>query len=275
MGLLEYRKNTTRVFSEFYCHCHSVYEIYYFITGDCDIMIEGNVYKLTPHTLILLAPGVLHGIQVNSPKPYIRTVLYLTLNDLMPERLHLLTNLIPNIKKNPNEVFIYEHIQKFELDRFFYNLKQIEGQPADIKNLLQPIYNEALIAQIILVSRTTKSNNKRFQGDHRIAEIVNYINLHLAQPLTLDSLSNEFFISKNYLNKLFKQHLGMTIIEYIRYKRVILARQYILQEHDTAINAALRVGFTDYSSFYRTYMKYMGTSPREDMMTGTALEKMI
>lgn len=265
MGLLEYQKKTNRVFSEFSCHCHSVYEIYYFMNGDADIMIEGNVYKLTPHTLILLAPGVLHGIQVNSSQPYIRTVLYLKPEDVIPERLHLLTNIVPDIKKSPGEVFIYEHTQDYELDRFFYNLKQLENQPADIKETLEPIYNEAIIAQILLIYRTLKPNSNKFEADNRITEIVNYINLHLTQPLSLDFLSNHFFISKNYLNQLFKQYLGTTIIEYIRYKRVVLAKQYIVHEKESAMNAALRVGFTDYSSFYRTYMKYMKTSPRKDM----------
>jgi AraC-like DNA-binding protein len=38
-----------------------------------------------------------------------------------------------------------------------------------------------------------------------------------------------------------------------------------MQKGASAMDAALQCGFTDYSSFYRAYVKYAGTSPRSDM----------
>lgn len=263
MAIVEYQKKTNRIFSEFACHCHSVYEVYYFISGDCDIMIEGKVYKLKPHSLILLAPGVMHGIQVNSTDDYVRDVIYIMTKDVIPERLHMLTGMIPDIRKNPNKAFIYEHAEDFGLDQFYYNVHKMKFETKEMRDLLEPVFIEALIAQINLLCLTLKSTKEEIKTDDRINEIVHYINVHLTEPLSLDQLSNQFFISKNYLNKLFKQYLGTTVIEYIRYKRVVIARQYMLQDGDTAMNAALRVGFADYSSFYRTYIKYIKVSPKE------------
>lgn len=40
----------------FEVHYHSCYEIYYFLKGDADYMVEGREYHLTPHSLILLSP---------------------------------------------------------------------------------------------------------------------------------------------------------------------------------------------------------------------------
>lgn len=263
MAVVEYQKKTNRVYSEFGCHCHSVYEIYYFIDGDADIMIEGKVYALTPHTLILLAPGVMHGIQVNSDVDYIRDVIYITTKDMMPERFHTLTSIVPDLKKTPSEVFIYEKTHAYHLDQFFFNINRLKEEPQDMKAMFEPVFIEALIAQINLLCRNLKSSTANYKTDSRITEIVKYINAHLTEHMSLNMLSEKFFLSKNYLNKLFKQYLGTTVNEYIRYKRVVVARQHMIQDGENAMTAAMNVGFTDYSSFYRTYTKYIKSSPHD------------
>lgn len=265
MIVLEYQKKTNRIFSELECHCHSVYEIYYFISGDAEIMVEGKIYKLTPHSLVLIAPHMLHGIQVNSDADYVRTVLFLTAkDDMLPEHAHLLTSIMPDHTKYPEHEFFYEHTEAFRLDEFFYNIKQLETQPAEVREMLEPLFTEALIAQLNLLCRTLKPSSINNTAPDKVLEIINYINVHLAEDLTLDSVANHFFISKNYLNRNFKQYLSTTVMEYIRFKRVIMAKQYIY-EGESAMNAALRVGFSDYSSFYRTYVKYLNTTPRDSL----------
>lgn len=265
MSLVEYHKKTNKIFSEFGCHFHNAYEIYYFICGDADIMIEGKIYKLLPHSLVLLAPGILHGIQVNSTKDYIRNVLYISNKDVIPERLYTLTNIVPDIRKDPSKAFIYEHTEAFRMDQFYYNIFQLETQPKEFRKTFEPIFNEAFLAQLNILCCALKPADAEFRTDNKVTEIVQYINQHLAEPLSLDQISSHFFISKNYLNKLFKQYLGTTINEYIRYKRVAIARQYMIQDGDSAMTAALRVGFSDYSSFFRTYKKYIKSSPRDDL----------
>lgn len=265
MSLVEYHKKTNRIYSEFHCHCHSVYEIYYLISGDVEIKIEGKVYKLAPHSIVLLAPGVLHGIQVNSTNDYIRNVLYITNKDLIPERLHTLTSIIPDIRKDPGKAFIYEQTQAFHMDQFYFNLFQLFSQPKEVQEMFEQTFNEAFIAQLNILCCTLQPKKMEKRFDNKISDIVNYINIHLTDPLSLEQIASKFFISKNYLNKLFKQYLGTTVIEYIRYKRVIIARQYILQDGESAMNAALLVGFSDYSSFYRSYRKYIKSSPRDDL----------
>lgn len=53
-------------------------------------------------------------------------------------------------------------------------------------------------------------------------------------------------------------------MDYLIYKRVIMARQLILNGH-TASDAAAQSGFGDYSTFYRAYKKLMHHAPSEDL----------
>lgn len=260
MPHLEYQKKSNRIYSELECHFHNVYEIYYFISGDADIMVEGKIYHLKPHSLLVLAPHVLHGIRVNSREDYVRYCLFIEPEDIIAERLHLLVNLLPDAKKNPSREILYENTQDFRLEQFFYNLKQLEDQSPDVKATLEPVFTEALVGQLYLIS-TILHPSTVHRTPSKISEIVNYLNAHISEHLTLDSVADQFFISKNYLNRTFKEVIGTTVIEYIRFKRVILAKQLMI-DGESAMNAALRVGFSDYSSFYRAYTKYMKDSPR-------------
>lgn len=261
MYVVEYQKRSTSVYSEFEGHCHTVYEIYYFIDGDAEIMVEGKIYPLTPHTLFLIPPNVLHGIQVNSRSEYVRDVLYLSPDDLIPDRRHFLTSLMPEQKKNPKQELIYEHTEAFHLDSFFGNLKNLNEQPSEVREMLAPVFTEALLSQIYLLCRTLKPTAFINHMPEKMMEIIGYVNSHLTEHQSLDKISSRFFISKNYLNKLFKQYLGTTVMDYVRYKRIILAKQSI-QAGESAMDAALQSGFSDYSSFYRSYVKYEGLSPR-------------
>ena len=261
MSHLEYYKKTNRIFSELECHFHGVYEIYYFVSGDAEIMVDGKIYKLSPHSLILLAPNVYHGIQVNSVADYIRYVLFVTPNDISPERMQILTNIMPNHKKNPGQEIFFENIEAFHLEHFFWNLKQLETQPNELKETMEPIFVEALLAQINLIYATQKPSSVQYHTPSKIMDIINYINSHLSDPLSLDIVADHFFISKNYLNKNFKQYLGTTVAEYIRFKRVILAKQF-MNNGESAMDAAMQAGFSDYSTFYRSYVKFMKTAPK-------------
>lgn len=258
---LEYNKISNRVYSELDGHCHSFYEIYYFISGNARLMVEGKLYNLTPHSLFLLAPNVYHGIDIRSRADYIRHILYITPQDLLPERRHLLTDVAPDHKKNPHLSIVYEHTEAFHLEEFYRNIKQLETAPPNLRQSLEQVYAEALLAQVNLLCRTLKPSTFVSRTPDKISEIIDYLNLHLTEPHTLDSIAAHFYISKNYLNKTFKKYFDKTVIEYIRYKRVILAKQY-LQNGESAIDAALQSGFSDYSTFYRSYVKYEGDSPR-------------
>lgn len=263
MYVVEYQKRSTNIYSEFEGHCHTVYEIYYFIDGDAEIMVEGKIYPLLPHTLFLIPPNVLHGIQVNSRAEYARDVLYISPDDLIPDRRYFLTSLIPDLRKNPRQELIYEHTEAFHLDSFFYNLKCLDDQQPEVREILAPVFSEALLSQIYLLCRTLKPAAFINQMPEKMTEIINYVNAHLTEHLSLDAIASTFFISKNYLNKLFKQYLGTTVMDYVRYKRIILAKQHI-QAGGSAMDAALQSGFSDYSSFYRSYVKFEGKSPRRN-----------
>ena len=81
------------------------------------------------------------------------------------------------------------------------------------------------------------------------------------KELSLDLLAKEFFVSKYHIAHVFKDHLGMSIHQYITKKRLALCREALLG-HQKIAETIASFGFKDYSSFYRAFKKQYGISPK-------------
>ncbi|MBE5874002.1 MAG: AraC family transcriptional regulator [Lachnospiraceae bacterium] len=245
-------------------HCHDVYEIYYFVSGDADYLVEGREFHLTPHSLILLSPYVLHSVKVNSSESYIRSCIFFRPEELLPERRSFLLSCFPGHSgyETQQEIF-FENTQNFGLETYFRNIAYLSEQPDSIQKQYYPIMLEALLSQIHLMSQVLHPSKIKVSPTDKIGHIISYLNDHISENITLDTLSNRFYLNKYYLNRAFKKATGTTVMNYVTYKRMVLAKQYILNG-DTAYEAAEKVGFSDYSAFFRAYKKVLGHSPSTD-----------
>ena len=130
---------------------------------------------------------------------------------------------------------------------------------------LKEIAAEAGVS-ISTVSRVINKNSTKVASPEvqtRIREILQYVNRHLYEELTLDELCRQFYISKTQLGRLFRAATGSTAWDYILVKRLIRARQLILSGVSIT-EASVCCGFRDYSTFYRAYKKRYDTSPTAD-----------
>ena len=78
----------------------------------------------------------------------------------------------------------------------------------------------------------------------------------------MDTLAEQFYISKYHMMRRFRNETGYTIHNYISEKRLLLAQQ-LLQRGATLTAAAEQSGYQDYSTFSRAYKKQFGKSPSE------------
>ena len=93
-----------------------------------------------------------------------------------------------------------------------------------------------------------------------IGNVMSYINDNLHENLSLESLAGRFYTSKYHLLRLFKKHTGYTIYQYIRKKRLIMARM-LLKDGLRVTEVYQRCGFGDYSNFIRSFRKEFGHPP--------------
>ena len=240
-------------------HSHTTYEILYMLEGDTVFSAGGTEYVLEPHTLLLIPPNVFHGIHVLTERPYDRYTVHFDPAILSHEHRALLLSKLPTTSgqscclRSMGESGILEMLRQFD---------DLSVSPESLHKPLIPIFLQALIARILLklpaFNPTSATSSLSLKND-----LLDYINDHFTEPLTLDSLSARFFVSKSQLNQTFRKMTGTTAIDYIIRKRIAYAQQLLLNGV-SAQQAGAASGFGDYTSFYRAYKKHFGCSPNHD-----------
>ena len=112
---------------------------------------------------------------------------------------------------------------------------------------------------IFLFSLANTERTVSYDGDISV-RVIKYLNENINRNISLEFLANRFFVSKYYLCRVFKKHNGISIHGYITQKRVMQAK-LLIEAGETASAAAYKVGFRDYSAFYRAFVKIVGLPP--------------
>lgn len=250
------------VTSDYALHCHNFYEVYFFLEGDVDYLVEGCPYKPTPNSLLLLSPHCFHGVKVNSSRPYRRYSIHFHSGVLSAERRTFLLSAF-SFPDKPVPTIYFEHVDRAGMLYYFEALEDCARKPVSLQNRLLPICVEALLARIVSMSADFAPQLPHASYTDTVYDILLYLNQHVEDPITLDQLCERFFISKHHLNKVFRRATGTTVFDYLLHKRVILAQE-LLSGGLSAQEAAVRAGFGEYSSFYRSYRRILGHSPLKD-----------
>ncbi|MDO4294464.1 MAG: AraC family transcriptional regulator [Eubacteriales bacterium] len=269
---MNFRCSTTYAATgEYDLHCHNFYEIYLFLKGDADYLVEGRHYRPAPNSLLLLAPNAFHGVRINTDADYRRFALHFHPDVLSAERRALLLSVFPGAGQ-PNAQIYFENTQDWQLPAFFQALSDCSRLEPVLAAPLMSVAMEGLLARIYTMAAASCPLNGREPVSDPVSALLLYLNSHVREPVTLDQLSERFFISKHHLNKVFRRATGTTVFDYLLHKRVILAQQLLADGH-SAQEAALQAGFGDYSSFYRAYRRILGHSPLQDRGALPALSR--
>lgn len=109
-----------------------------------------------------------------------------------------------------------------------------------------------------------------------IPKVRRYVDDHLEEDLSVSSIAAKFYITPNYLSKLFKKVTGEGCNEYIVRKRIETAQRLLETTNLKTGKIAALVGYRDTNYFSVAFKKYTGYSPtvfRRRLRTGNAAEE--
>lgn len=239
----------------FFTHIHEIHELYCFVGGTAQIFLEGQIYTPKPGDIFLFKRGEAHNIIPQSTVAYERICVNFSEEALLEcekAELEAFLNDTSVTGKHYPAALRWDNRWRNYLDRMCH-----ADTPEEARLYLTVMLTE-------LRKNPNYSSNKGFVRDVT-ADVLDYINAHLTEPLNLDHICAKFFLSKSYLNQKFKTLTNTTVWDYITTKRLLLAKQ-LLQNGELPSRAATRCGFEEYVTFYRAYKKKFGHSPREDCL---------
>ncbi|MGN0244090.1 MAG: AraC family transcriptional regulator [Lachnospiraceae bacterium] len=234
------------------------YEIFYLISGDVICKIDHQEFILEPDSIFITPPFMEHELRTTSDTPFERAAIFFPGSIIPAEYQHYLTQTFTH--RAQSHSYVYQHVSEFHIPSYFDMMEAYWDMDEDIRNTSAYILVESILSALIYIDRSSGKVVGANKEQHLMNEILQYINENLASNLSLDQLSNKFYINKNKLYDLFRQSTNQTIKQYITYKRIIKAEKLI--KNGTPLNiAASEVGYQDYSTFYRAYKKVLGVTP--------------
>ncbi|HIU76040.1 MAG TPA: response regulator [Candidatus Pelethocola excrementipullorum] len=138
------------------------------------------------------------------------------------------------------------------LDKLIYMEKH--SSLAEAANYLYAIANS-------LIGELEAGGHNR--TNEAIDRVVQYINAHLADDLTLTKLAEISFLNPSYLSRIFKQNYGCNLTEYISKIRLEQAKKLLSSTPYKINDIAARVGYLSAPSFTRVFKKLVGITPLE------------
>jgi two-component system response regulator YesN len=96
-----------------------------------------------------------------------------------------------------------------------------------------------------------------------VKKAVVYLHQHYHEESLLRlQIAEAVGVSKQHLDRIFRQELGLSINDYLNRLRIRRAQEYLANTTDDITLIAMRVGFNDSAYFSRVFRKLVGESPR-------------
>lgn len=254
---------TDVTFGSFLLHDHDVIEIMLILDGDVGVAVKGERYELPRGCMVLIPPKLVHQTIVpEGTKRYERMVLH-----IFPEYVKLITKGLPATTYRfqfTDKVNIFDYspetfwMFRTLFERAYYAITQDkEYQRLVIPSLVVELFVEM---EHILLDRVTPSIPAT---NNLVTTVVDYIDEHFAEPgLTVEQIRESVYVSQGYLSRVFKSFTGSSVYNFLTYKRLIRAKE-LLVSGETVLDACLSSGFTDYTSFLKTFKKAFHMTPTQ------------
>lgn len=264
---IDYDRRDASINMEFQ-HLHRFYEIMILLTPSASHLIEGVPYTIHAGDIVLLAPSIMHKSIYYKGEPSRRIIIDFMFPINAPASQKAYEAILKPFRQAvPIFRFDYENQQLLvdilnSIYRFSKTHQYYENDADEF--YLHNKFQEFLYLLYEMQDQNTYVNDQSYNSiEQRVYEITSYIHGHYQNPVSLNSLSEMFYISPSHLSREFKRVTHFNLTNYIQMTRIKNA-QYRLSATDNKItDIASDCGFTSFSQFNRIFNKVTGKSPRE------------
>lgn len=256
-------QDTTYVSGSVGLHSHNFMEILY-CRNSCGVeyLVGADRYRLQKGDIVMVAPGVSHQpiLPAQLAVPYRRYVIWISKEfinrvlELFPDYRSLLTsgtNLIRTAGTQWEYLgdFFRRGVEEAERRELFWEASVMGNTELLVSHLFRAVSSDGTA---VLKAEEPELSDR----------ITGFIETNLSQKITLADAAKFFFVSESTVSQTFRKKMGVSFYRFVTQRRLIAAKTYILE--GVPLEAiSERVGFTDYSAFYRAFKQEFGISPRQ------------
>ncbi len=230
-------------------HIHSCYEIYVHLSGDVSFLHGGELYSIEQGDVIFSRPGEVHCCVYHSSCLHEHACIWFDAEDAaLPAYLERLA--------------ITPHVRLPEAERDeLWRLVRLLADPAT-----DPVLQAAYFAELLYCLRTRIERRdlptrvREGKTPEKVREVLSYIEEHCLQRITSGQVASACYLSESTLNRLLRQHVGLSPARLIEAKRLSHA-EGLLRADASVTDACFQSGFSDCSRFIACFRRQFGMTP--------------
>lgn len=241
------------------------YKILFVFSGDCYVNFKNKSKRCGADNIILISPNNVIDIEQKSKQPLVIYELAITI-ELLDKLSYEEVDLVRSFNTVPFEYAVID--ASTETTMLIKNiLKKLTYIKEDNIEFANNLYIKSMLSIVlVLILRSCiyaepKQKIKRSK-QFLIDDIFSYINNHITEEISLDSLEKEFYISKFHISREFKKATGLTVHRYIVKAKLDLCKK-LIEEGKAIVDIAQICGLGSYNNLFRVFKKEFGITPKE------------
>lgn len=229
---------------------HAYWELTYVDTGELKSTIAGKTYSIKEKEIILYGPHQFHNQYVDTNHVCAYMTIMFEMNPTDYEKII-------------NRTF---HLHR-QLNPIMQNIMKVTTNEGVLSDQLLLVYLRELILQLMrydsIEPQALSMPAQQSFEDELLNEIVVYIKENLNTPLTVESICQQFSMSRSTLQSLFKKNLDIAPKQYINEAKLAKSKLLIKENCYTLSEVSDILSYTSIHYFSRTFKKRFGITPSE------------
>ena len=244
----------------FVAHWQKEIELVYVKNGEASFHVADQSFIARTGDLVICESGQIHYSDSYNTQNHLDFLIFDT--NVISSRYHN-----PHFK---NVLVTAEELEEMGLNTSLERVFSLVARELDKK---QPYYKDIITAAIrefwFLLKRElpreekAKDDRRRSRLLEEFQELLDYIDKHYAEDLTLDHAASMLHFSPSHFSKTFKKLMGMNYVTYVNMVRIEQAIQMLSANQYRMIDIALECGFSNIRSFNRTFKEITGYTPTD------------
>lgn len=241
-------------------HTHTVSsEIIQTFENHGSILINGKLYNMKKNGLYFIYGMTVHFVAPDDINRYNHSIVILETREVesmfknlsMTEEFHkIFTENGGAFCELPPETVI-------EADKLFLEMSKALEDGEEMQ------YARIASALIGLMRIGIKYMENKETSNGKISDIISFVSDNALKKITIDDICESVHMSKYHLCRVFKENVGVTIWEFIKNRRLSVAKQMLVDNDSKISEIAQKCGFSDSSFFTKTFSKEFGVTPSE------------
>lgn len=249
----------------FKSHWHSSIEVIMPVENYYDVILDNKRYRVNPGEIFFIPPRALH--ELDAPPSGVRFIFLFNIHVLAQLKgfagIQTLLSQPMHITKDTHPL-VYNEVYQSLLDMC---KEYISGNPYSELSIFSLLIR-TLISLYENHIQTTDlfqnvNVNKHQEYVAKFGNLLEYIDTHYTEDLTLEDMADIIGFSKYHFSRLFKQYTNFTFCDYLKHRRIQAAEILLEQPEYSITEVALQAGFPSISTFNRIFKEYKNCTPTE------------